>query len=438
MKIRKSTLFNIMYIIYITNCALSESQYSKFPAVDTVLFIIRILVLVYFAFYLIRGKKKKVQVCILSLSICFLVLNILAFNGAIGLLLVILAVFCTQHQDLKTIITNTVYPMICVYLFIYLSYRLGIIEGVVVERWLEIYMWQGSYVRNSMGFLNANQAPIGFMYILALYILLRQQNLKLREVIIFAALNIVIYINCNSRTPFIMSFLLLFLCYIETIKIKYLGKGTMEKIVVQAFVGIAPFCCIVSFLFSYLCDGSHKIINFINILSNNRFSSAYLTLKEYGLNLFGFGRIVGTRQDAILSNINVDNGYVIMGLQYGLILLGVVIFMLFLSTLEIRKKTNIFIFMALAFIAIENIFDANLSSYKMIPFYTIFLHKGDRLLEMGTIYRNLRIKRKKIIKILWRIKKFDRPIYFLGKSNIDYFKVALAHNNNQGKFKRKG
>ncbi len=145
-----------------------------------------------------------------------------------------------------------------------------------------------------------------------------------------------------------------------------------------------------------------KISKTLDLLLNSRLSSAYVTIKYYGITLFGSGVDAGTKSSGIRNNFwdgfiaNVDNGYLIFLLQYGLILTLILLLILLAFSFKIYKNGNVYFALVFSIVIIANIIDANLVSFRIWPILLIFAnnYQPDRQAVIYNIF-HIRFTSKK-------------------------------------------
>ena len=101
----------------------------------------------------------------------------------------------------------------------------------------------------------------------------------------------------------------------------------------------------------------------------------YLSILGYGLKA---GQATGTNGENL-----VDNGYVLILLQRGIILTIMVIVMWSYLTYIAEKNRDKYMVLSLILIAVASLIDNHLISYKMIPFYCTFISGQDEIKNKG-------------------------------------------------------
>lgn len=128
---------------------------------------------------------------------------------------------------------------------------------------------------------------------------------------------------------------------------------------------------------------------------NNRLHLGKEALDYYGFGLLGFGQNAGSYYSTELLNNTVDNGYIAaylhMGLVVAVLLLGMWTYLAYVC----EKKGNPFLTLAFVMLAVENIINSHLDSYKMLPFFCLLMNENDAFLNNeAAIYQFLPIPKK--------------------------------------------
>lgn len=259
--------------------------------------------------------------------------------------------------------------------------------------------------RWSMGYAHPNVLHISYLILVALVLLVLQENITWRHYLGLILGNILVFLFSVSYTGAAICFLLL------------IGRGYMQirhhiTIIERILIGVVfPCYIIVSVLGPIMLKG--KVFDIVNKILNTRLYLAkhYLT-KEY-VSLFGV-----KISDITTSHWTMDNSYV-----YALIAYGVIIFLsicillewLILSYLKQGKMTEIIVILTLLGAGLTEPFLFN-ASFKNIVF--IFLG--------GLIYEKLQCRGEEKISI-FKIKNIEIYIpVFDVRSRIYKIKETLA------------
>lgn len=393
-------LFYILYILYLINGILAESQYSLLQPYSTILTVMRYLDLAAFAVLGVSrsGKMNKTRMILGLVTLGITVITVLFYDGGIGILFIIFILMAGKNRDLSTIFKTTVITIVATYLFVILSSQVGIIPDNVGTRWIGNYagsFFAGEYVRHAMGFLVSNQVPVTFLMVYILIIGWTKGNISLWLNTAFALINIYLFYNFGSRIVFVVTFVAIIVFYGIKIREK-LGKISRHKtgkrsVLTYSFIGAA----IISFAVSLLYTSSSSTLQYLDVFFNHRISMASEAIKYYGIHFIGMGKDAATYNGA-LNTVTVDNGYVSLFIQNGFVVGIIVIVALTYITQKATYYKNRYILWALVIFAALNMINADLISYRAIAWYCILVNPQDQLLLSDEV---LMKKRKRLFRI---------------------------------------
>ena len=201
--------------------------------------------------------------------------------------------------------------------------HIGVIGNILVFR-------AGGVSRGSLGFIHPNSLGLMAYAITlnALYVF----KLKRNKFIFYGSLlifNFLVFTITDSRTSFLISFLIILICYMSDL------SGVLYKNVnnLSIRLGLLISALFIIITTSYFTMNEPFI--FLNKLFTNRIYSGNVFLSEYGYNLFG-SSIEGTLP-TLTGSVTIDSGYI------GLILrLGVLFFIAYLCFMFLRIRKNRF------------------------------------------------------------------------------------------------
>lgn len=412
MKITKQQIFIALYALFICVQILSESQYSVLSPYSSIITILRYGILAAFVVMVITGQlyAQKGQFLVSLVLILATVMNLLLFDGGIGLIYIVFVCLSSKNIPLEKIFKTSVFSMVITYAFVMISSQIGILQDTIGVRYLGLATgnyFAGEYVRHSMGFFVSNQVPISFFFIYLLLIVWRKKNISLWLNVVFFVLNFWVFYNFGSRIVFVLTFIAIVFYYFIAAKERFAFRKIKNgRISIFSFIFIG--CGFLSFMMSILYNSHSRIFNYIDLFFNHRVSMASAALEYYRVTLLGLGKDAGTYNglyNTITSN-TVDNGYVLIFIQRG-ILIGLIIifFWSYLCNIAAQKR-NQYLMFVLILLAIENIINADFISYHSIAFYCILLNQNDLLLE-DRILPKLAERKKQQFKIRWGIKIKD-------------------------------
>lgn len=381
-----SHVFFILYIAYLLNQVFSESKFNDIAQIRMILGASRYMIIVGLAI-LIIAKKKMGTVCKFTTLIALLVLtvtNMLLFDGGISLLVIIMFIWAAQGYSEGKIVAASFWTLLLSHGLIMVCAHFGIvIEDSVNVRYIGNYagdFFSGQYVRHDMGFTVHNQVPLIFFCLYTILVVYKKNTIKWYENLLVLILNYVIFVFFGSRVVFLMMIVAVALYCVIVV----LEKTPYNKYVLQiSKLGIVgyPLFLIASFLFAVKYDKNDSLSQTLDLFLNNRVRLANEAIDFYGITLLGAGKDAGTYNSIVFPDNTVDNGYVLLFIQRGL-LIGIMIVGIwcYLSWLG-QKKKNVYLVLALMILAVGNIINAHLLSYKMLPFLCMLLNSEDKFLE---------------------------------------------------------
>lgn len=403
MKVKNQDIFIITYVLFIFNQIISESQYTKIGVISSFLFAMRIGLLIVFAFVIAQRQNFMTMQCylILSLLLLAIILNLIFFDGGLTAIYVFIVAFASKNVSLEKICKATLFTIIISNLFVILSSQIGIIEDDVGTRMISsnvVSLLSGEYTRHSMGFLVSNQVPITFLILYLIFVIWKKDEIPVWFNIGILVLNFIIFYFFGARTIFLLVMMTIILYYI-VIFIDKIICIRIKRMPISPIVFTFIICCLVSFGICFAYDSDSSFFYYLDTFFNHRISMAHDALNYYGITLLGLGKIAGTYEgelNALMAN-TVDNGYILLVIQRGLIIAIVVVMALsYLIKIAVNKK-NLYLLLALVVFAVENMINADLISYRSVILYCFIFNQSDTLLE-GQDKSDAKRNRIKLIK----------------------------------------
>ena len=386
-KIKIKNFYYGLLLIYIMNEVFSETQLINISAMASILAIIRysiLAVLIISIFLKNVGIGKNIFFPFFIMCL-FLVFNLFFMGSGISFIPIILFTIVLKDYSLQKIFKWSLYALIFSHLFIIACTYLGILNDNIETRYLSSDssgIFSGMYYRHDMGFLIHNQIPLFFLIIYFYIIAYKRSNITIVENIIYMIFNCFIFKMCGARVVFI----LVFITYIGFYFIK-LSKNIRMRNTTIPWHLIYPVLTAASFIVFLGYNSRSKFWNFLNAIFNNRIKFANEAINNYGISFFGAGKN--------LTGNTVGNGYISITLINGIIVFIIVIGIWTYLTYLAEKKNNRYLILVLFMLAIENLINTHLGSFKLIPFFCILTNIKDPFLsEKFNGYLLLKKKRK--------------------------------------------
>ena len=232
-----------------------------------------------------------------------------------------------------------------------------------------------------MGFLVSNQIPLAFLITYMLYIVYKKGDVKLIQHIFALGFNLFLFQIFGARIVFALCIITVVLVYLVSIwehKSYSKTQDSGRSVFASKILCLTPLIfCIISFVAVLNYDEKSYFYNMANLMFNNRIYYAHENIRYFGLALLGSGADAGTTE-ALLT---VDNGYIIMFLQNGIILGSMILACwIYMGYIAVKKK-NFYLLIIIALLSVENLINSHLINYKMIPMFCILVNMYDPLIE---------------------------------------------------------
>lgn len=222
--------------------------------------------------------------------------------------------------------------------------------------------------RYGMGFRNVNTlAMVSMLLIFCSVFNLIKSRLKALSIIDIAA-SIIVILNAESRTPFILMFVLL-ICYLIS-----RVKNNARRIFVENLVFIFEVIIAICFTFIFVNDSQSSFYNAIDEISSYRLSfgaSAFILLKNIGNIFLGLGPLNSSYiTKTIFGNtLTLDNSIEYYVFTLGLLGFALVYIYLFYLFFIVNKSGSKFGFITTTFYFVYSFFENTI----FLPISTISL-----------------------------------------------------------------
>lgn len=188
------------------------------------------------------------------------------------------------------------------------------------------YRTNTNSIRFSLGFSYTTYPAILMYYFTGLYIYLRNKQVKVLEIIALLILNGAMYILTATRTEALLVILML----LGAAAIKTFNGRLIERLLSLAPIILLPLFLGVSLVSAYIYDSGNPAMKSMNSLLSDRLNLAHEAVIEYGIPLFGQSIEWHNLEDQDVSEGEaefnfVDNGYLNMLLNYGIVPTAIVL-----------------------------------------------------------------------------------------------------------------
>lgn len=405
----KSNMFFIALFMYLFTCILSTSSYINIPYVNVMIKGCR-----YFSYLLssalILIKYKEVIPDLLEklrsrkfadiknylYVFCFLILVLAITLCTKDMLLITTCIilFSAKDEKFEKVIKFIMWILIISTVFIMFSAKIEFISNLYYTR------ADSNIVRMSFGFLYPTYLSTNIFIITLLFILLKK-GLSYFEYFVLFIIDFLAFCITDSKMAFgfICLLLLLFYCLKKNEFAIFSESNCVKNIAIYLPVLILIISLIITFMYN-----NEGIMSLVNKMLTNRIALAHNAIQKYGVSIFGqqiewIGFGGSTNTDALLESYNfVDNGYIKVLLDYGVIFIAIYTLLLMkLNKILYLEKKYIFLFV-LCCLEIYCFIEPDLIDIKTNPFilyfitnYSLFLklkHKKGNMEEDKSELRN--------------------------------------------------
>lgn len=308
MYISRITLFKISYILIL----IKSLVYNSYIAPDNNMALMTLFNYIALAFLVIEFLwkiPKEIKFIIVTLGLFATFLYIYKPTKSTDLILWVLFIVNSVGLN-KAIILKWAYRILIIGTTIIIVLNLfGFIEQYVLVK--------DGVVVKSYGFIHPNGLATTILRIILLYFGLYYKKVTIPKLLFIAIAYIIIGRLTGCRTA---SFVLIM--SIGLIVYSLINKEAFESRITLLLMTISPFiAAIFSFTGGYLFIQGNPGMQIINQLFSDRFNWIGRFLQNYSITLFGQELQVINRVQGGARWSSIDNSYVMMGLNYGMIFL---------------------------------------------------------------------------------------------------------------------
>ncbi len=322
----------IYFLMTFCACGSYMLAHSTFPHVfDKTVFIVHVFdyssYLLALLLICISTYEKRELIGIASIGVLILVSGIICGDVILvkGLLIVLASKEISTNSILKSYFSTIIFWSV----LIIASQFLGIITDVTEER-------SGGLLRHSLGFSHPNRLGLIIMLLCLLDLFWKYARYNMLDIILNVISIIFLAIVANSKTALIIvcGILLFEICYC-------LWPSLIEKIKdIVCWCGII-FAPIFSMLFTIMYDSESYYQNILNEIFTGRLYLANKMYELHGFSILGQSIETVTALEASKNKTEVlalDNFYAFLGIQFGVVILIVLITLLIIAAAKISRK----------------------------------------------------------------------------------------------------
>lgn len=315
------------------------------------------------------------------LCICFFVYYICDYNEALIGLLFILA---SQNIDIKKVAKEVMILTLVLLLLIILLAEFGVIQSntTTVASSSRSYLWSSGTTIKLWGFSQHNHIGNKVLIIILCYIFLRYDHFKWFDLLPCTFAFYFSYFIEKSRTTALLIVISVILVLLFKL-MRYLGAKTNKNCVAFCVYFVMLFSILFSLFMCITYDSSSAFYQFFDDLLTTRLSSAKSLFEQYGFSLFGqyINELNASTATAVL-----DNAYMHLFINYGLVL-GILIIVGYFSSAKLAlREQNYAILVIIATIFVCGICEC--------WFYLLTNNPFLLLLSTGLYNQDLKIKKE--------------------------------------------
>lgn len=226
--------------------------------------------------------------------------------------------------------------------------------------------------RHSLGYIYPSYIASIFFYMILAYMYIRKEKLQLLETIVIGLLNCIIFVLTDSKTSFILTFLVIVVFF----TLKYYKKEIKNNLISKLLYSYSVFgIAIISIFACIIYSDENNFLVKINSFINNRLIMGHNALLEYGVTLFGerirwigFGGL-GYTTGVLKGEYNfVDCSYVKVLLDYGIIFFVVMLSGYALVSYRAIERKDRFLCTCILFMCIYSIIEPRIIEFGFNPF----------------------------------------------------------------------
>lgn len=352
-------VYQFMFLLHVSSLNQAVKSFDLFTTVSIIIsFAIILLIDLY---YFLRGKYNFREIIIYGIVGIFLLISLYNYRDvmvAVNLFAIMAFKNANPYKALKLYLIATIIGMTCVFLIsIFTPYTSNDVQ----------IRYGTERIRYGLGFYYATFVA-HYLFSILLVFLIVCKNIKLYHYLIFAILNIVIFILTDTKAPFVYIWMIIIIHIVLTrIKNDFL-INFYKLLTILSY----PVLSLVTIILSLYYDSSNSFMNIFNKILTGRLSLTHNALEICGYKLFG--QTVGIWGDGFY----IDSSFVNMLVLNGLIVFIISIAFMTIFSYMSAKNENIPLMIALSFFALRSTFDWGFMALQMTPVVIMFYYELER------------------------------------------------------------
>lgn len=362
-KITKSEiLFFSAWVLFLISILLETISYFSAGSPLIITKGIRYIAYYICCYKLFKSRFSKNNIIVLGVVlIAFLISCISSTNKT--LLLYLLVLFPSINIDKRKIMRLTTWIQGIFLAIVVLLSQTGILEDYLFGK-------HSDRIRHGLGFSWTTTGPILYFYFMLGYIYLRKEKFSVAEAILLEVINIFFYQLTNTRMAFMLSTLFLIFFSVQNLNRRRWKKLSKLK----GFYLLIPMAlCLLAFVSAIYFNPNQHIFASVNKLLSNRLMLGHQAIKEYGFTLFGqpikwMGYSIKHPTLANSKYNYVDSSYLQLALNYGVLLITVVVAMYTYGIYKAIRQQDYYLVFIYLFVLVFALTEPRLMNFAFNPF----------------------------------------------------------------------
>lgn len=334
--------------------------------------LLRVLLVLYIGIKIWNGcrlSKYEAAFLVIFAGTAFLVWKNADYMEVIDVVLLIAGAYGIRFEKILKTYMAILIP--CIIVTVAAS-RLGLVENLVYHR--------EGIPRASFGFVYPTDFVALIFYLILSWCVLKNAALRWWDYVLFVLLAIFSYVFCNARMSVlcIMAAVVLFLIlnWWNNHVASGVKKEKIEQTVGRILIFGMTLCAVIMILMTWLYDSDNITWRRINYWISNRLSLGKQGFTEFGVTLFGqdipmvgMGKTIEFSEDYFF----LDSSYIKILLQYGVILLVIIVAMFTINAYRAHKEKQYYLLIALNLMAVQCVVEHHVLEIAYNPFLLMTL-----------------------------------------------------------------
>lgn len=294
----------------------------------------------------LKFKSLPIMLFVMMTSLLFLISSRDIFFCTLFLI-----ALSSYHFDSRIIFVISRYLLLMSTILVIIACGVGLLPDVITIR-----SFFDDFSRHSFGFAHSNVLPNAIVMLIAYTLVVKEYCLSICEYVFFLLIIGLAFYYCRGYNGLISSLSLLVLSCISVNKKNWSSLLTFTPIILS----------ILSFLpFFYISNSDmNEFWATVDFMLTNRISLGQYVVENIGFNFINF---MSTKEYFSIARV-LDNGYMYIGLRYGIFLLVLLCLLLRHYLNSMIRYNDIKMLYLFNLILISNVIDNMFFSYLMLPF----------------------------------------------------------------------